>query len=63
MKSAISIGGDILAVDIDRTAAGYEASCLDRALGSLQRFTGAGETYDDALSALREAVLKSRQGV
>ena len=62
MKSAISIGGDILSVDIDRTPAGYEASCLDRVLGSLQRFTGSGDTYDDALSALREAVLKSRRG-
>ena len=61
MKSAISIGGDILAVDIDHTAAGYEASCLDRVLGSLQRITGSGETSDEALSALREAVLKSRR--
>ena len=63
MKSAISIGGDILRVDIDRTAAGYEASCLDRVLGSFQRFTGSGETSDDALTALRQAVLKSRRGV
>ena len=62
MKSAISIGGDILSVEIDRTAAGYQASCLERVLGSLQRLTASGETYDDALTALREAVLKSRHG-
>jgi hypothetical protein len=62
MKSAISIGGDILKVEIGRTAEGYEASCFDRTRGAVQRFTGAGDTYDDALAALRVAVLKSREG-
>jgi hypothetical protein len=63
MKSAISVGGEILKVDVVRTAAGYEASCAARVLGSVQRLTGSGETYDDALVTLRNAVLKSRQCV
>lgn len=60
MKSAISIGGDILSVEIARTSAGYEASCMDRVEGSPHRFCGTGETYDDALAMLRDAVVKSR---
>jgi hypothetical protein len=61
MKSAISIGGDILTVDIVRTTTGYEASCVDRVLDPVQRRTASGETYDEAIVALRDAVLKSRR--
>jgi hypothetical protein len=61
MRSAISLGGRVLPVDIERTSTRFEATCLYRVGAAVGRFVGAAETYDGALLALRQTVLGHRE--
>ena len=61
MRSAISLGGRVLPVEIERTATGFEATCLHRVGATVRRFVGAAENYDGALLALRQTVLGHRE--
>lgn len=57
MRTAISLGGRVLPVDIERTATGFEATCMHRIGSVIQQFAGAAETYDGALAGLRQKIL------
>jgi hypothetical protein len=57
MRTAISLGGRVVPVDIERTAAGFEATCTHRIGSVMRQFAGAAATYDGALAALRQKIL------
>jgi hypothetical protein len=57
MRSAISLGGSVVPVEIERTDAGFEATCMHRIGATTARFMGAAETYEGALAALRKKIL------
>ena len=57
MRSAISLGGRVVPVESERTATGFEATCMHRTGSTVSRFIGAAETYEGALAALRQKIL------
>ena len=63
MKSAIAIGGQVLAVEIMETEQGHAASCSETFRGEQRSYTATGDSYDAALEALRSAILLGRSQV
>ena len=61
MKSAIYVGGRVVAVTIDRAADGGYAASADIRVGTATKcFSGAGDTYEAALGDLRGNIVRAQ---
>jgi hypothetical protein len=60
MKTAIAVGGQVLAVEIHETETGHSASCSEVFRGEQRSYTATGDSYDNALQALRGAIFRGR---
>ena len=58
MRSAISLGGSVVPVEIERIPAGFEATCMYKVGPTTSRFAGTATTYEGALAALRKNILE-----
>jgi hypothetical protein len=57
MRSAISLGGQVVPVEVERIPAGFEATCTYKIGPTTSRFAGTAATYEGALAALRKTIL------
>jgi hypothetical protein len=61
MRSAIGIGGSVIAVDIVEDGSGFLARYEKRSVSAESALVGNGVTYEDALVSLRTRILAFRK--
>lgn len=62
MRSAIGIGGSVIAVDVTQGESSFSARCNDQSSSAEAALVGDGETYEAALVSLRTRILAYRAG-